>query len=70
MEAQGIEPWSEWGSRTASTCVGSISTLSRSTGIGPACRATTLAGSRSRRWGTTSRQSGFAIRRQRPGRAL
>jgi len=43
MEAQGIEPWSEWGSRTASTCIGSISRLSRSTGIGPACRAITLA---------------------------
>src|SRR5439155_24112402 len=68
MEAQGIEPWSEPASGTASTCVGRCFRVApgRSSANLPETNLPTSYRSPRRR---TSSQSGFAIRRLRPGRA-
>ena len=68
MEAQGIEPWSEPASSTASTCVG------RSLGVAPGRLSanlpeTNLRESHPPRRRTAEGQPGFAIRVRRPGRA-
>src|SRR5690606_24573791 len=68
VEAQGIEPWSESASGTASTCVGSASSLA-SDRHGTSLPDVDLLRSRSRRRRTAGHQSGFSIRCKRPGRA-
>jgi hypothetical protein len=68
MEAQGIEPWSEPASSTASTCVGRCSRVvpGRSSANLP---ETNLQKSHPPPWRTAAGQPGFAIRCRRPRRA-
>ncbi len=68
MEAQGIEPWSESASGTASTCVGSASRLA-SGRHGAVLPDVDLLKSRARCRRTTACQSGLSTRSRRPGRA-